>query len=539
MIIKKIHIQKFRGFNDVCFDLWSHITAISWQNGTQKTTILGLISQPFSLNTLGEEKNEMSEEKPLSGGDFRSQFGEKFKLSKIFDKPGEHRWTVSFRNEEESEYTVWSIDRGGEKTWEIRFWKVNKITGNANKTKWSWFKKYPTIYLSLKRLYPIGEDSEIEEVDVQLSDAEKEFYAEWHNKILILTRDNEKILAPSVIKSNNKDTIGANTGYYDWLTNSAWQDNIWKILLAILSFKRLKEKYPNSYKGGILAIDELDATLYPGSQIKMLEFLHQMAEKYCIQIVFTTHSLTILEKIEEMKNKNEHNRNTIKSLFLEKVDDTINIKEKWFLYIKHKLEVSLGDAHRNIDKIDIYCEDKEWIILAKNFLWRAITKNLNFVQVSMGCESYLNLITHKIPAFLYPNSIIILDGDVRQKIERKNEKNRKNIVCLPWYKSPEKILAEFLNNLKDSDPLWVNGFTHQLCFRDYSFDDINKRDKAKKRFNSDSIKKFHSQILKYWKKEHKDQLEEFKKSFIEIYNTIIKEKWLSIPLWGTHEVKTN
>ena len=73
-------------------------------------------------------------------------------------------------------------------------------------------------------------------------------------------------------------------------------------------------------------IDELDATLYPGSQIKMIEFLHQMAEKYCIQIVFTTHSLTILEKIEEMKNKNKHNRNTIKSLFLEKVDNTINIK---------------------------------------------------------------------------------------------------------------------------------------------------------------------------------------------------------------------
>ena len=540
MIIKKIHIQKFRGFNDVGLELWSHITAISWQNWTQKTTILGLISQPFSLNTLVEEKDPMSKEKPLSGGNFRSQFGEKFKRSKTFDKPGEHRWTVSFIDQKEPEYTVWSIDRGGKNIWEIRFWKVNKTTGNANKTKWSWFKRYPAIYLSLKRLYPIGEDSKIKEVDVQLPDDEKEFYAEWHNKILILTRDNEKILTPSIIKSNNKDTIGANTSYYDWLTNSAWQDNIWKILLAILSFKRLKEKYPNSYKGGILVIDELDATLYPGSQIKVIEFLHQMAEKYCIQIVFTTHSLTILEKIEEMKNKNKHNRNTIKSLFLEKVDNTINIKEKWFLYIKHKLEVSLSDAPRNIDKIDIYCEDKEWIILAKNFLWRAITKNLNFVQVSLGCENYLNLITHKIPAFLYPNSIIILDGDARQKIERKNEKNRKNIVCLPWDKSPERILAEFLNNLNDGDTFWDKGFSHQLCFRDHPFSEINSsRDKAKRRFNSEIIQSYYTQILKYWKKQHKDQVEEFKKSFMQIYSTIIREKWLSIPLWDTHEVKTS
>ena len=207
MIIKKIHIQKFRGFNDVGLELWSHITAISWQNWTQKTTILGLISQPFSLNTLVEEKDPMSKEKPLSGGNFRSQFGEKFKRSKTFDKPGEHRWTVSFIDQKEPEYTVWSIDRGGKNIWEIRFWKVNKTTGNANKTKWSWFKRYPAIYLSLKRLYPIGEDSKIKEVDVQLPDDEKEFYAEWHNKILILTRDNEKILTPSIIKSNNKDTI--------------------------------------------------------------------------------------------------------------------------------------------------------------------------------------------------------------------------------------------------------------------------------------------------------------------------------------------
>ena len=44
MIIKEIYIQKFRGFNNVGFELWSHVTAISWQNGTQKTTILWMLS---------------------------------------------------------------------------------------------------------------------------------------------------------------------------------------------------------------------------------------------------------------------------------------------------------------------------------------------------------------------------------------------------------------------------------------------------------------------------------------------------------------
>lgn len=158
MIIKKIHIQKFRGFNDIDLELWSHITAISWQNGTQKTTILGIISQPFSINAIGEIKDEMSKEKPLSGGNFVSSFAEKFKISKKFDKPREHRWTIFFRDNAEGEFTVWSIDRGWQKAWELRFWKVDKKTGNADRSKWAWFKAYPTIYLSLKRLYPIGED---------------------------------------------------------------------------------------------------------------------------------------------------------------------------------------------------------------------------------------------------------------------------------------------------------------------------------------------------------------------------------------------
>ena len=48
MIIDKISIKNFRGFKGVEFELGSHLTVISGQNGTQKTTILGMLSQPFS-----------------------------------------------------------------------------------------------------------------------------------------------------------------------------------------------------------------------------------------------------------------------------------------------------------------------------------------------------------------------------------------------------------------------------------------------------------------------------------------------------------
>ena len=50
MIIKKVHISKFRGFANVEFEMGDQITVIAGQNGTQKTTLLGILSQTFSLN---------------------------------------------------------------------------------------------------------------------------------------------------------------------------------------------------------------------------------------------------------------------------------------------------------------------------------------------------------------------------------------------------------------------------------------------------------------------------------------------------------
>lgn len=39
MLIKKVHIEKFRGFHDQEFEVGSMLTAIAGQNGTQKSTV--------------------------------------------------------------------------------------------------------------------------------------------------------------------------------------------------------------------------------------------------------------------------------------------------------------------------------------------------------------------------------------------------------------------------------------------------------------------------------------------------------------------
>ena len=90
MKITKIHIEKFRGFKNENLSLGSLLTGIAGQNGTQKSTLLGIITQTFTL----KENDPMRAEKPLCGGSYISAFKDKFRLSPVFDKPKDHEWTI-------------------------------------------------------------------------------------------------------------------------------------------------------------------------------------------------------------------------------------------------------------------------------------------------------------------------------------------------------------------------------------------------------------------------------------------------------------
>lgn len=512
MKITKISIKKFRGFEGVNFELGTHLTVISGQNGTQKTTLLGLLTQPFSIT---DKSNPIYSEKPLSGGDFRSAFSDKFKISKNFDKAGEHEWTLFFNDEGNPSYTVESIYR--DKTaGSIRFWQ------KGNKSKDSGYIQLPVIYLSLKRLLPIGEDEKINESKaVVLTNEEFKFYQTWHNKILILTREEDKITSSNYLSSTHKQTLGANTSYYDWQGNSAGQDNIGKILLAILSFRRLKNNHTENYKGGILAIDELDTAFYPGAQIKLLEALNKFAAEFDIQIIFTTHSLILLEEASRYQ-ANIHRKEQIKLVYLKKENKKIVVKANIdYNFIKNHLNRTLVGRPK-LNKIDVYTEDKEGAIFAKSLLGRNRTQHLHFHdKIALGCGNLIQLALFKVPSFVFPNSIIILDGDVEQLSKAKRIKN---ILLLPTNKSPEQIIADFLNLLPEGDSIWSSidqTFEHENCFMNFSNEEIQEdRIKAKNWFN-EHLKIWGAnayKVLNPWKKMNKALVDEFCTNFDSLYN---------------------
>lgn len=518
MIINKIHIKKFRGFQEVDFELGKLITVISGQNGTQKTTILGMLSQPFAIT---DDDNPMKGEKPLSGGNYVSSFADKFKISEDFDKVGEHEWTLSFENDIFPPYTVESIFRDKEKGI-IRFWK------KGDRSKGSGFIQLPVIYLSLKRLLPIGEDTKLNiDRKISLSDEDFEFYKKWFNKILILTREKDKVTSSNYLSSTNKQTLGANTDHYDWKSNSAGQDNLSKILLAILSFKKLQEKYKKDYKGGVLAIDEIDASFYPGSQKILFDSLINFASKFKIQIIFTTHSLTILEQVDKVQSDIKR-KEQVKLMFLTKEDGKINIKKDTnYQYIKNYLNRTLTGKPKS-KKIDLYTEDKEGAIFVKSLIGQK-TKYVNFVDVSLGCGNIIQLASVKVPSFSFPNSIIVLDGDVKGESKLYSKVMKlKNILLLPTNQSPEQLLANFLDKLSDTHSLWSEideTFDHGYCFQEFSNDEIQTdREKAKKWFNTHlpNWGRNASKVLNAWKKENKELVQEFNDNFDELINRINK-----------------
>ncbi len=87
---------------------------------------------------------------------------------------------------------------------------------------------------------------------------------------------------------------------------------------------------PDSTKAVFLAIDEMDATMYPASQVELLRILRRYASKLNLQILFTTHSMSLLKAMDDLVqevNKKEETANQVKVLYLKKVDDKIAIKQ--------------------------------------------------------------------------------------------------------------------------------------------------------------------------------------------------------------------
>lgn len=459
--IKELKIKDFRLIKELSFQPSKYVNIISGKNGTGKSTILGMIAQGFSYNNkviefISPECQELNKTKFSKldsdqdsqlineynsilthfGKPFESSSNEHFKLSEKDARETEHI-NVILDNEE------WFKVETTNHTDRIlpRF-----VTRRDNNESANYI--HPVIYLGLDRLTPLVKTKN-KSYSLDISEQDKKDIHILYESILLKQY-------PDNLTATETDTKKQTAAYIDSERTiemiSSGEDIVGQLLLALYSFKKLKDNYPHDYKGGILLVDEVDATLYPAAQNILLDIFLEKARAWNIQIFVTSHSLTLLEHLETEKIKNERINRDVKIFTTNESDiSDIKITELDFLY-KFKNEL-LAQVNQELilDKVKVYFEDPEAYFVFKNLIAGfkdsdnlAVSRRIKPISsVSISSSQYQSLHKHKVPEFTN-NSIICLDGD--QEIDNGKYKN---FITLPNHGSkanPEEFVFDILNN---------------------------------------------------------------------------------------------
>lgn len=448
--IKSIRVNKFRGIEEARVNFGERVTVVCGKNGTSKSTILGIVAQAFSFRkdyTKNPPFDLAGKFHTLSGERFESNFSDHFRISETFDRPGSMDIGITiYDGAEKKVLDNLSLGLYGYKD-RPKPRVVMRGNSTINGASSSRNVTHPVIYLSLKRLMPIPmREKYIEKKLDYLSDNIEEFIR--LNQKLLLKRNSSRATATT----GTINSAVAHGDNYDKESVSVGEDNVGQIVKALLSFKKLKEEYQD-YHGGILLIDEADAGLFPAAQISFIDLLTRKCKELDLQVIITSHSPTLIERVHDLSKKDPENYKTV---YLTDTYGKIEAKENLsWVDIYHDLMVKAIAVKVNqeeyLPKVNIYFEDKEAFIF-----FRSIVRKQKLLRVcsllkdiSLGCEEYKKLLAVKVPEFAQ-NSVVVFDADV-DGVEKY-----KNVVKLPGHLPPDQLLFEFLYNLPSGDKFWRN-----------------------------------------------------------------------------------
>lgn len=313
MRIESVHIKGIRAFpaeSDVRVELGEIFTAIAGLNGTGKSTVLAVLGNVGTL-----KKKHASH---LNGDPFKTELSEILKYDVGYDESGGKALVqfaesdsgmadnippsglLSFRSSIHSANNPTikngvKLDLRLDPRSRFRLIPEKKERPTPSEAKLEW----PTYYLGLSRLFPVGETDDYSALNTNLNDEIYRIYNDRYKKILNIGQNVKTVGLITSPSAARKKGSGVTTSKYGPVSNSAGQDNLGQIILAALSFKVLKESMGDDFKGGLLLIDEIEATLHPVAQKRLFDFLYETAKEVGFQVVCTTHSLSFLERVSE------------------------------------------------------------------------------------------------------------------------------------------------------------------------------------------------------------------------------------------------
>ena len=499
-------ISEFRLFHATSLQFGPHVTLIAGQNGTAKSTLLGMLAQPFSFGvvrgrTAGDSdhskytKNyhghKLQEFRDLAGKPFMYDCYDVFRLSENYDFGKEYEYKTKLIlpandviNLPGNCLLTKSRDRKkGEKITGMRF-----VTGpGASHKPGEGNFPHPVIYLGLNRLWPLAATEKCTFSSDAISAKDRKWYVSKYNEILCLDENNNS--AKFMDTREKKRFITPESGDYDGESCSAGQDNLSQLLTAILSFRGLKENLGDKYHGGLFLVDELDATLHAFSQDKLLELLCDVSNELGLQIIATSHSLRLLEKAYQSSLKKD-----IKILYLANEDHGI-IEKTFSTYqeINDHLKVeSTPPPTRKPQKVSVVFEDKEGELLFKQICGSKLRSYIsvgNTTSFGAGDLKNLGVLSTKLPVLR--DMILVPDGDMADTWTSPP----KNLLALPGGKRPETLVYRQLYSMNDSDSFWNSistTYTRQVAITSKGGNSLGTGD------DKDWVKSWYKKQSKYW-----------------------------------------
>lgn len=565
MYISKLDIKNFRAFEgEYSFEFVKGVNCLSGHNATGKSTILAILSN------CGELKKKDGEQ--LNGKAFRGEYSQLIKGDVNKDKTGDvctlyfddlpkHNEDIS--NPFVNELSFRATYQNGKMTKRIEklidpdknLYEITKKDIILNNERYRLIPKkikniretekklnWPIIYLGLSRLFPVGESESLTqtliktEYDEEISNKHREILSSKDNYLSLVNVDTDV---------TQKRGVGFDTEKYSYKANSSGQDNLGQILLAVYSFENLKKSYEH-YSGGLLLIDELDSTLHPAAQNKLLDFLVEKADDLNLQIFFTTHSQTLLEHINKINTRFSETQK-ISNNYLDNSKGTIELKyNPTTIFMDHNLRETYAGMHLK-KRILLLSEDKvgRWFldrILKKNNF--KFYSNIEMPDISIGWTELIKLVRNNYSVF--KNILIFLDPDLSIKENRrklndllagsayKNHVNKQNgnIFFVELDSSIEEIFYNYLFNLKPNDEFFYDqdidaiGLSYDSMRNEISdksiYGNTNKEIyKIKKWF--DNNMHIINIAFDYWYDTKKDEIDIFYKKFNTSFHKILND----------------
>lgn len=530
MRVTKLSLGDFRLFNGAEVYIGKMVTAIAGNNGTGKSTVLGILAN----------SSQLKGKKTLLGKPYRGEFSELFSADKDHDPTGQkiHMWYEEKGVELEADFrTGWQKKKGreGGDDAEERFRVIPKrrrLDGTPTESK----IESPVIYLGLSRLYPVGETVDtVTAKSRRWGDAaDEEWFNENYSKILSIHEPIKSLSSLSISGISSKSGTGVETDTYGPTANSSGQDNLGQILLAVLSLKKLRDEMGGDWDGGLLLIDEVDASLHPAAQQRLLRLLLDESRACGFQVVFTTHSTVILRELSE---KNQHNPVSspggVEVAYLSCANGSLtSMRNPSWGTLENGLYVTNSALSRR--PVSVFSEDAEARWLMRGILGAVrpdVIGSIEFLEISLGCDEIKKLYAGDFSYFR--EKVVVFDGDVsdasiEEKIPPTLRQTGGNIVRLPGGKRPENVVWDYLQERPaggselwaELDGVGINWTSIVENPPEDMYQGCDERVAYKNWLNVhlDFFNRAH--VLKHWVNDNRSEVDAFVMDFMKAYNAV-------------------